>query len=142
MPDWGHGHSSYDTGYSYGSTTPFFNNHNIQAWHCNAFKAINKATDGTYDQNWIIGVYTPYFNNTNVQPWHYNAFNATHSGYCVIYDHSWTFGDNTPHLLSDHGKFALINTQGTPNISSGSHTSNARIGAILRIFCIIYQTLQ
>ena len=41
-----------------GDDTPFFNNSSIQAWHCNAFKAINKSTDGTYDQSWIIGVNT------------------------------------------------------------------------------------
>jgi len=41
--------------------TPLFNNSSIQTWHCNAFKAIYKGSDGTYDQNWIIGVYTPHF---------------------------------------------------------------------------------
>ena len=46
--------------WQYGST-PYYISSNIQPWHCNAFKAINKSTDSAYDQNWIIGVGTPHF---------------------------------------------------------------------------------
>lgn len=109
--------------------TPFFNNSNIQAWHCSAFKAIYDGTDGTYDQNWIIGVYTPdlcfelyAYRSDTWATLYKTGFTVRGNGYMA---HGT---DGTPHMKSDEGKFTVMDLWGGSQIGMYTHSTLAQIG--------------